>query len=82
MEKLDKEPFFATKYTHKNLSIFLGTAFINAVFFGVKLDSGVEPPDSLIGAPREAACSSSASIAIPLNTRKHVLQVSTYQVRN
>lgn len=61
--------------------LFLGTAFINAVFYGVKLESGAEPPDSLIGAPREAACSSSATIAIPLNTRKHVLQVSTYQVK-
>ena len=64
----------------------LGTAFINAVFYGVKNDGTINVNETSDNAliSKEGPCSSSASVNVnppaPTTTRKHVLQVSTYQV--
>lgn len=46
-----------------------GTAYINAVFYGAKEMEN-----------KDGASSSSAITHVPAVTRKHILQVSTYQV--
>lgn len=50
---------------------------MNAVFYGTKPEVGTESEASVAG--KEVAASSSSG-AVSLPTRKHVLQVSTYQV--
>ena len=55
---------------------FKGTAFINAVFYGSKQDTGNESEAGCSSVKDVSACASIGS----LQTRKHVLQVSTYQV--
>lgn len=51
---------------------------MNAVFFGHKQEQGAE---SEAGCSKEVvACTSTVPVTLP--TRKHVLQVSTYQVNN
>lgn len=60
-----------------------GTAFINAVFYGIKTENGsggTGSGENENGSSKEGACSSSGVLALPTTTRKHVLQVSTYQV--
>lgn len=49
---------------------------MNAVFYGMKQDPGNE---SEAGGSKDVPCSSTGQG--PLQTRKHVLQVSTYQVK-
>lgn len=49
----------------------IGTAYINAVFYGSK-SSECDKDDG--------PSSSSTTPAVPTTTRKHILQVSTYQV--
>jgi hypothetical protein len=67
----------------KWFSIVLGTAFINAVFYGVKNDGGNGEKDENGCGSKETACTSSGTaVAAPTTVRKHVLQVSTYQVCN
>lgn len=57
-----------------HLFFILGTAFINSVFYGSKQDAGNE---SEAGNVKDvSACNSSGTVQL----RKHVLQVSTYQV--
>lgn len=66
--------FYLAKHSGRQLTLQpqMGTAYINAVFYGTK-SSEVDS--------RDGACSSSAqSISVPTTTRKHVLQVSTYQM--
>lgn len=48
---------------------------MNAVFFGIKQEAGIE---SEAGVKELPVCSTAAAGTLP--TRKHVLQVSTYQV--
>lgn len=52
-----------------------GTAYINAIFFGTK---SVE--DKSGEAPSSSVATSSSEVQGPSTTRKHILQVSTYQV--
>ncbi|CRL00700.1 CLUMA_CG013957, isoform A [Clunio marinus] len=71
--------FYLAKHSGRQLTLQpqLGTAFMNAVFFGVKQDAGAESETN--GACKEStSCSSSGMLNLP--TRKHVLQVSTYQM--
>lgn len=49
-----------------------GTAYINAVFYGRKANDSDKDKDG--------PSSSSSGCAVPTTTRKHILQVSTYQV--
>ena len=51
---------------------------MNAVFFGVKQETGNE---SEAGGTSKDAGLNSTSGTVSLATRKHVLQVSTYQVK-
>lgn len=55
-----------------------GTAFMNAVFYGIKQETGIES-EAGCSNKEQNTCSSTGTIALP--TRKHVLQVSTYQVK-
>lgn len=67
--------FYLAKHSGRQLTLQpqMGTAYINAVFYGVK-NGDVENKDG-------ASSSSSTTIVnAPTTTRKHVLQVSTYQV--
>lgn len=48
-----------------------GTVYINAVFFGTKGETEKD---------KDGPSSSSPGIVSPTTTRKHILQVSTYQV--
>lgn len=57
----------------------LGTVFMNAVFFGVKQEPGNE---SEAGISTRDVGLGSTSGAVSQATRKHVLQVSTYQVES
>lgn len=65
--------FYLGKHSGRQLTLQpqLGTAFIQAVFYGSK--SGEMKEDG-------GASSSSQAVAVPTTTRKHVLQTSTYQV--
>lgn len=65
--------FYLAKHSGRQLTLQpqMGTSYINAVFYGVKSDA--ENKDG-------ASSSSSAPISGPTSTRKHILQVSTYQV--
>lgn len=67
--------FYLAKHSGRQLTLQpqMGTSYINAVFYGVKND----PTENKDG----PSSSSTATITGPTNTRKHVLQVSTYQVR-
>lgn len=69
--------FYLDKHSGRQLTLQpqMGTAYINAVFYGRKADSEKDRdgPSSSIMANTNAA-------AIPTNTRKHILQVSTYQM--
>ncbi|KAH8402951.1 hypothetical protein KR222_000765, partial [Zaprionus bogoriensis] len=53
-------------------SIPTGTAYINAVFYGRKANDSDKDKDG--------PSSSSSGCAVPTTTRKHILQVSTYQM--
>lgn len=65
--------FYLAKHSGRQLTLQpqMGTAYLNAVFYAVKAD-----PDN-----KDGASSSSATQVGPNTTRKHVLIVSTYQVR-
>jgi len=54
------------------LPLRIGTAYINAVFYGRKAVESEKDKD--------APSSSSSGCGVPTTTRKHILQVSTYQV--
>lgn len=56
------------------VNVFSGTAYINAVFYGSKSNSSECDKD-------DGPSSSSTTPGVPTTTRKHILQVSTYQVR-
>lgn len=53
---------------------------MNAVFFGIKQEQGVET-EAGCGSKDVGPCSSIGTVSVTLPTRKHVLQVSTYQVK-
>lgn len=76
--------FYLGKHSGRQLTLQpqLGTAFINAVFYGIKSENGGNGSgeNNENGNSKEGACSSSAGITLPTTTRKHVLQVSTYQM--
>jgi cullin 3 len=65
--------FYLAKHSGRQLTLQpqMGTAYINAVFYGIKND-----PENKDG----ASSSSSATLNGPTTTRKHILQVSTYQM--
>lgn len=68
--------FYLAKHSGRQLTLQpqMGTAYINAVFYGSKA-ADPEKSDSV-------SASSTVSCSVgPTTTRKHVLQVSTYQVR-
>lgn len=63
-------------WVSNSASISTGTSFINAVFFGIKQEQGNESEAG--SSTKEVGACSSTAVSLP--TRKHVLQVSTYQV--
>lgn len=60
------------KSNFNSLISISGTAYINAVFYGRKANDSDKDKDG--------PSSSSSGCAVPTTTRKHILQVSTYQV--
>lgn len=65
--------FYLTKHTGRQLTLQpqLGSADLNAVFYGVKKDDS----------DKDGACSSSTSVVSSRSgPRKHIIQVSTYQM--
>ncbi|XP_063913402.1 cullin-3 isoform X2 [Zophobas morio] len=64
--------FYLAKHSGRQLTLQpqLGNADLNAIFFGPKK----EDPD------KEGACSSTSSISPRTGPRKHIIQVSTYQM--
>ncbi|EDW89764.2 cullin-3-A isoform X1 [Drosophila yakuba] len=66
--------FYLNKHSGRQLTLQpqMGTAYINAVFYGRKAAESEKDKD--------APSSSSSGCAVPTTTRKHVLQVSTYQM--
>lgn len=63
--------FYLAKHSGRQLTLQpqMGTSYINAVFYGTKVDT-----------ENKDGPSSSSSVVGPTSTRKHILQVSTYQV--
>ncbi|KAH8325882.1 hypothetical protein KR067_009683 [Drosophila pandora] len=66
--------FYLNKHSGRQLTLQpqMGTAYINAVFYGRKAADTEKDKD--------APSSSSSGCAVPTTTRKHILQVSTYQM--
>ncbi|EDX05113.1 GD21965 [Drosophila simulans] len=66
--------FYLNKHSGRQLTLQpqMGTAYINAVFYGRKAVESEKDKD--------APSSSSSGCAVPTTTRKHILQVSTYQM--
>ncbi|XP_017022092.1 cullin-3-A isoform X1 [Drosophila kikkawai] len=66
--------FYLNKHSGRQLTLQpqMGTAYINAVFYGRKAADSEKDKD--------APSSSSSGCAVPTTTRKHILQVSTYQM--
>uniref|UniRef100_W8AVA3 Cullin-3 n=1 Tax=Ceratitis capitata TaxID=7213 RepID=W8AVA3_CERCA len=69
--------FYLDKHSGRQLTLQpqMGTAYINAVFYGRKADS-----DKDKDGPTSSMSSSSNGCTVPASTRKHILQVSTYQM--
>ncbi|XP_033149930.1 cullin-3-A [Drosophila busckii] len=66
--------FYLDKHSGRQLTLQpqMGTAYINAVFYGRKANDSDKDKDG--------PSSSSSGCAVPTTTRKHILQVSTYQM--
>ncbi|BFF94863.1 cullin-3-A [Drosophila madeirensis] len=66
--------FYLNKHSGRQLTLQpqMGTSYINAVFYGRKAADSDKDKD--------APSSSSAGCTVPTTTRKHILQVSTYQM--
>ncbi|XP_064535288.1 cullin-3-A isoform X1 [Drosophila montana] len=66
--------FYLDKHSGRQLTLQpqMGTAYINAVFYGRKASDSDKDKDG--------PSSSSSGCAVPTTTRKHILQVSTYQM--
>ncbi|XP_020806967.1 cullin-3-A isoform X1 [Drosophila serrata] len=66
--------FYLNKHSGRQLTLQpqMGTAYINAVFYGRKAADSDKDKD--------APSSSSSGCPVPTTTRKHILQVSTYQM--
>lgn len=65
--------FYLDKHSGRQLTLQpqMGTVYINAVFFGTKGETEKD---------KDGPSSSSPGIVSPTTTRKHILQVSTYQM--
>ncbi|XP_030383867.1 cullin-3 isoform X2 [Scaptodrosophila lebanonensis] len=66
--------FYLDKHSGRQLTLQpqMGTAYINAIFFGRKTTDSDKDKDG--------PSSSSNGCTVPTTTRKHILQVSTYQM--
>ncbi|XP_037957132.1 cullin-3 isoform X2 [Teleopsis dalmanni] len=69
--------FYLDKHSGRQLTLQpqMGTAYINAVFYGRKNDTEKDKDG-----PSSSVMSSTTNFQVPTTTRKHILQVSTYQM--